>query len=302
MAAPPREPPRERGRTPWDGSWPHGARIPGNGIAARSRRGAFATTWWGRRFVDAMEAVAGPGRVARGRTYARAGQVLSLAVTPGRVTAAVQGSRTTPYAVELRFATWDAETQGELAAAVAASPVVLAAVLGGRMPQGFEELCADAGLVLFPESLADARFDCTCPDLGDPCKHAAAVVYLLSEWLDGEPFGVLTLRGVQQEELLARVAALQRTAGEDPDRSRATEPLLVAGGSSPAVPVGAFYARGPLPALECSAARGGRSTVLDDLDASLLGPGGGRVADRLRGLYAVLADPPDGPDGQDMSR
>jgi uncharacterized Zn finger protein len=292
------------GRTPWDGSWPHGARIPGNGLASRSRRGAFATTWWGRRFVDAMEAVAGPGRVARGRTYARAGQVLSLAVTPGRVTAAVQGSRTSPYAVELSFDTWDAAAQAGLADAVAASPVVLAAVLGGQMPQGFEELCDEAGLALFPASLADARFDCTCPDLGDPCKHAAAVVYLLSEWLDDEPFGVLTLRGVQREELLARAAALQRSAGEDRSPSSLPERPLADGGSSSPVPVGRFYAAAaPLPAPEPGPVPADGRTVLDDLDASLLGPGGGRVADRLRDHYAALAGVPADPaQGQDPSR
>ena len=53
---------------PWDGPFPPGKRIAGDGIRARSKRGAFATTWWGRRFVDAMEEVAGAGRVARGRT------------------------------------------------------------------------------------------------------------------------------------------------------------------------------------------------------------------------------------------
>jgi len=269
------------GRTPWDGSWPPGERIPGNGILARSRRGAFATTWWGRRFVDAVEQVAGPARVARGRTYARAGQVLSLAVTAGRVTAQVQGSRPSPYATELTFSTWDAETRGELADAVAASPATLAAVLAGVMPEGFEQLTLDAGLALFPESLADARFACTCPDWGDPCKHAAAVVYLLAEWLDTEPFGVLTLRGVDRDELLAAVAARSRAAeGGEPEPADAPLADLVDGW---------FTRTGPLPALEAvaTATASGR-TVLDDLDVALLGPGAAGLPDRLRAALAAL--------------
>jgi uncharacterized Zn finger protein len=40
----------------------------------------------------------------RGRRYARSGQVLSLAVTPGLVVAQVQGSRRTPYLVSIRAA------------------------------------------------------------------------------------------------------------------------------------------------------------------------------------------------------
>jgi uncharacterized Zn finger protein len=264
---------------PWDGPFPPGRRIAGDGIRARSRRGAFATTWWGRRFVDAVEEVAGAGRVARGRTYARAGQVLSLDVGAGRVRSSVQGSRSTPYVTELRFHTWDAETQRELAEAVAGSPSVLAAVLGGRMPEGFEQLTLSAGLALFPESLADARFDCTCPDWGDPCKHAAAVVYLLAEWLDAEPFGVLTLRGVERDALLAQVAALQRSsAGES---AEAVAEADLADGPGP------FYGRAaPLPAMGASVLTG--AAVLDDLDASLLGPGGGRAVERLRGAYAAM--------------
>jgi len=287
---------RPPGRTPWDGSWPPGERIPADGIRARSRRGAFATTWWGRRFVDAVEQVAGPGRVARGRTYARAGQVLGLAVTAGRVTAQVQGSRPTPYATELGFATWDAETRAELADAVAASPATLAAVLAGQMPEGFEQLTLDAGLALFPESLADARFSCTCPDWGDPCKHAAAVVYLLAEWLDTEPFGVLTLRGVDRDELLAAVAARQRVL-DAPSPGAGAAPG--AGGSAPdpggvrEVPladlVATWFTRsGPLPVLAEPALRPSGHTVLDDLDAALLGPGGEGLPDRLRAALAAL--------------
>ena len=280
MAGPGKPPP---GRTPWDGSWPPGERIPGNGILARSRRGAFATTWWGRRFVDAVEQVAGPARVARGRTYARAGQVLSLAVTAGRVTARVQGSRPAPYATELTFSTWDAETRAELADAVAASPATLAAVLAGVMPEGFEQLTLDAGLALFPESLADARFACTCPDWGDPCKHAAAVVYLLAEWLDTEPFGVLTLRGVDRDELLAAVAARSRAA-EEPDAGPEPADAPLAG-----LVDGWFTRTGPLPVLDVApVTTGSGRTVLDDLDVALLGPGAAGLPDRLRAALAAL--------------
>ena len=205
--------------------------------------------------------------------------MLSLDVGPGRVRSSVQGSRATPYATGLRFHTWDAETQRDLADAVAGSPSVLAAVLGGRMPEDFEQLTLGAGLALFPESLADARFDCTCPDWGDPCKHAAAVVYLLAEWLDTEPFGVLTLRGVERDALLAQVAALQRSSPADVEPVVEEAPL--------ADVLGPFYGRAaPLPAMGASAVTG--PAVLDGLDAGLLGPGGARAVARLRRSYEAM--------------
>ena len=71
-----------------------------DGIKARSQRGEFVTNWWAQRWISALERVVNSGRLNRGRTYARAGQVLSLdevggvvkARGPGHAAAAVQGS------------------------------------------------------------------------------------------------------------------------------------------------------------------------------------------------------------------
>ena len=64
-----------------------------NGLKARSTRGAIGKSWWSRRFLDVLESFAIGGRLTRGEGYARKGQVMSLEVAPGRVPAAVQGSR-----------------------------------------------------------------------------------------------------------------------------------------------------------------------------------------------------------------
>ncbi|MGZ4603438.1 MAG: SWIM zinc finger family protein, partial [Kineosporiaceae bacterium] len=55
------------------------------GLVARSERGAIGSTWWSKRFVAALEALSMGGRLTRGRTYARKGQVLTLDVRPGVV-------------------------------------------------------------------------------------------------------------------------------------------------------------------------------------------------------------------------
>ncbi|MGQ7296214.1 SWIM zinc finger family protein [Quadrisphaera sp. KR29] len=283
------------GRTPWDSSWPPGARIPADGIRPRSKRGAFATTWWGRRFTDAVEEAAGPGRLARGRTYARAGQVVHLEVgtpgtrTAGRVTATVQGSRTTPYDVVLALGTWDAETRAELADALAADPAALTAVLGGRLPESFEQLCLDAGLVLLPRSLSDLRTSCTCPDLVEPCKHAAAVVYLLAERLDTDPFTALGLRGVERDALLSLVAERRAALdAPDDDGGGGGRPARRAATGGP-LPADASFWRGrPLPPPPEPALAAGAS-ALDALDASLLGPTGDALVARLRPLLTAMA-------------
>ncbi len=297
-----RRPARGSARTPWDSSWPPGTRIPGDGLRARSKRGSFATTWWGKRFVAAVEDAAGASRLARGRTYARQGQVVSLDVgepgtrLAGRVTAAVQGSRPTPYEVVLTFATWDAETRGELADALADDPGALAAVLGGVLPESFEQLCLDAGLVLLPASLSDLRTGCTCPDLVDPCKHAAAVVYLLAERLDTDPFTALQLRGVERDALLSLVAQRRvdqgRAAGEDPTGSQGLAAGPRGRRSSPSareLPVSEAFWRGrPVPLPPDPALPPGTG-ALDGLDAAALGPRGDAVVALLCPLLAAMA-------------
>src|SRR5689334_6395841 len=53
-------------------------------------------TWWGQRFIEALEEFTDPGRLGRGRSYARGGRILSYETKAGKVTAKVRGS-VNPY-------------------------------------------------------------------------------------------------------------------------------------------------------------------------------------------------------------
>src|SRR6185295_1743458 len=72
------------------------------GIRARSKRGAFGQSWWARRWLAVLAALQLGGRLARGRAYARRGQVMDLSIEEGLVRARVQGSRKEPYTVSIR--------------------------------------------------------------------------------------------------------------------------------------------------------------------------------------------------------
>src|SRR5262249_33527638 len=71
------------------------------GIKAQSRAGDFGNTWWAKRWQAVLDSFRLGGRLARGRTYARTGQVLSIDVETGQVKARVQGSRPRPYDVRI---------------------------------------------------------------------------------------------------------------------------------------------------------------------------------------------------------
>jgi uncharacterized Zn finger protein len=177
------------------------------GLKARTARGPIAQTWWSRRFVAVLEGIGLGGRMQRGRTYARKGQVISLDLVPGLVTAQVQGSRPDPYQVRIGITVFGEPEWAALERELAASAWYSAALLSGEMPEDIEEVFAAHDLSLFPAAAHELSMDCSCPDFEVPCKHLAAVFYLLAESFDDDPFRILAWRGRDREELLANLEA-----------------------------------------------------------------------------------------------
>ncbi|AWK71916.1 hypothetical protein CBI38_10285 [Rhodococcus oxybenzonivorans] len=185
----------------------YGSRRPvQGGLAARSRRGAFGHTWWGRELVDIIEFVGDKGRMSRGRSYARSGQVVSLEIRHGMVTGEVQGSQLQPFVATVSIDRLDEGEIAELVTLVRKQPGSLAMLAGGAVPEIL-------GPLLLPSGSSALQYDCTCPDDGWPCKHAAAVAYLTTERIDENPLEILTLRGVDLDMLIEGVGG--GTAEED---------------------------------------------------------------------------------------
>jgi uncharacterized Zn finger protein len=135
-----------------------------NGLKARSTRGAISQTWWSGRFVEVLEGIIQGGRLQRGRNYARRGQVISLEVAAGRVTAQVQGSRVEPYRVRVGIAAFGKRQWAALERALAGSAWYSAKLLAGEMPADIEDVFAAQGLSLFPAaaSASTSRRPSTC--------------------------------------------------------------------------------------------------------------------------------------------
>jgi uncharacterized Zn finger protein len=189
----------------WDGDgWPPQSRpIPvEGGIRARSKRGSIGEQWWSRRFIDVLESLGMSGRLQRGRRYARAGQVLDLEISSGYVTARVQGSRATPYKVRIQVLPLTTGQWQRVEQALAGQALFRARLLAGEMPAEIEDVFAQCGTPLFPRSARDLDMRCSCPDWEVPCKHLAAVCYVLAEQFDDDPFGMLAWRGRGRDALL----------------------------------------------------------------------------------------------------
>ncbi len=180
------------------------------GIKARSRRGVIGERWWSRRFIGVLESFGMRSRLARGRNYARRGQILEFALTTGVVTAQVQGSRPRPYRVRIQVLPLTVAQWRHVEHALAGQALFRAKLLAGEMPAEIEEVFAGCGTPLFPRSVHDLEMSCSCPDWEVPCKHLAATCYVLAEAFDDDPFLMLAWRGREREELLE---ALRRIAG-----------------------------------------------------------------------------------------
>lgn len=203
----------------WEPSRPRAVK---DGIRAQSKGGKFASSWWGKRWLETLEGFGWTNRLQRGRSYARAGQVVDLEAGPDGVTAGVQGSRPKPYRVQIQLAPLTAEQWEGAVAALEERPLFVGQLLAGEMPEEIEALFAEARAALFPQRSGDLRMSCSCPDYAVPCKHLAAVYYLLAEWLDRDPFLLFELRGRDRDALLASLR--ERRAPEDEPAAAPSEP------------------------------------------------------------------------------
>ncbi|MDX3226244.1 SWIM zinc finger family protein [Streptomyces sp. ME19-01-6] len=194
---------------------------------ARGKR-AFAATWWGQAWVRALEdSTLDAGRLSRGRTYARKGMVGDVIVAPGQVKAPVQGSRPRPYrsAVHLPVLTdrqWDT-----LLDAIAARAGHVAALLDGEMPEDLVEDAGTADVPLLPRP-TELDPECSCPDWGHPCKHAAALCYAIAARIDDDPFLLFALRGRTREQIFTALRARRTAASPTPVQPSAGVPATAA--------------------------------------------------------------------------
>jgi uncharacterized Zn finger protein len=176
-------------------------------------RRAFGANWWAQKWIEALEAIGWEGRLQRGRSYARTGQVRSIDVQPGRVAARVKGSRPQPYVVRMELPTLSDETWERVIAALGGQARYAAMLLAGEMPPDIESVFVDQGAHLFPRSEQELQTECSCPDFMNPCKHIAAVHYILGGELDRDPFLLFRLRGRTREAVLGALRALRTEPG-----------------------------------------------------------------------------------------
>ncbi len=155
----------------------------------------FGTTWWGKSWLGALKNIDYSNRLTRGKAYAQNEAVVSIDINGNRIAAKVQGRKVVPYLVSLKFPTFDQYEKGEIYDLVQANPYFISKLESKNLPPTLYDKINEEMIDLFPKSWRTIQMKCNCEDDGVPCKHVSAVIYLLANEIDKNPFLIFNLHG-----------------------------------------------------------------------------------------------------------
>ena len=165
----------------------------------------LCTTFWGQAWCRNLESYqVYESRLPRGRSYLRQGKVYNLEITPGKLSAVVAGSEL--YDASISIAPLPDHQWQEIVQSSAGQVHSILDLLSGKLGDGLMKVLTDPQDGLFPKP-KEIRFNCSCPDYADMCKHVSAILYGVGVILDHQPELLFTLRGVDQAELLSEASS-----------------------------------------------------------------------------------------------
>lgn len=191
-------------------------------IVLRSRRGAIGTAWHAVALRRSIETILGVNRAAGGKADARAGRVQWLDIAPGTARADVLDELGELRSARLDMAPLRGADRELLLGITRASPALPARMMAGEYPREIEAALAEHEVSLLPAAASDVWHDCSCLDWPGPCRHVAALAYVLVEAVEEHPVHLLTLRGVTLEEISA----------PDPERASGAAPSKAPDGTA----------------------------------------------------------------------
>jgi SNF2 family DNA or RNA helicase/uncharacterized Zn finger protein len=157
----------------------------------------YGTSWWGAAWIESMERLGGE-RLKRGKTYANTGKVLSIKYEKEKILAKVAGNYRPFYRVEIELNKLKESAIGLIETILEENPLIAVDLSLGKLSADLQRLTESRGIRLLPSTWLEIRAKCDCPDYGDPCKHQAAVFYMMANELDKDPLMLLRLRGLPE--------------------------------------------------------------------------------------------------------
>ncbi|PIE98165.1 MAG: helicase [Treponema sp.] len=158
-------------------------------------RNKYGTTPWGKWFLKMLSNYDGSGRLTRGRTYANTGRVENIKISGRVISSRVKGSYDPWYDINLEFPKISQTTENKIVKIFVKNKMELVALRNGIMQDSLIEIFEKKNIRLIPAKWSKLVKSCSCPDYGDPCKHMAAVLFILSREIDYDPRLIFQLGG-----------------------------------------------------------------------------------------------------------
>ena len=179
------------------------------------RKRAFAKTSWGDAWLDALRQFDHSNRLPKGRSYATQGRVKDVRIQDGVLEARVKGKRASAYKIHLRLKPFTPGQVETINIVIGENPAFAAELTMGKLPLDLPVVFERHDIQLFPGSWNEIAASCSCPDWANPCKHLAAVFYVLAQEIDIDPFLLFSLRGLAKEELMETAGFAGEVKRED---------------------------------------------------------------------------------------
>lgn len=166
----------------------------------------YGKTWWGDKWLNALEGIEFfDNRIPRGKTYANTGRVYDLKIDNNTVTAKVKGKSYDHYTTSVKFNKFTKDDKAFITKIINNSPYILSGLLNQELPEELYDKLSVLDIEVFPNSVEDITTSCNCPDYAPICKHIAALIYIITQEIDKDPFKVFKLHDCDLFELLDQV-------------------------------------------------------------------------------------------------
>ncbi len=156
----------------------------------------YGQTWWGEQWLQALHNIDFSNRLPRGRTYANKGYVSDIKIKRNKIWAEVQGSRIDPYVVSCIVPELSKSDKRIIMDKIHSNPMLLTNLVNLELPIALCAFAAKRKIQIFPRTWNDIDMQCSCPDWAVPCKHIAAVIYIIANEIDKNPFILFNLKGL----------------------------------------------------------------------------------------------------------
>lgn len=202
-------------------------------------------TWWGKRFIQALETFTDSSRLSRGRAYSKTDRIIKWQLIKGEVQANVLGNvnpyfeiyEAPIYRTKLQMTPISANDWKKVIKLLSVRSGFIVKLMMDEMPENIEDIFEELALNFLPRNYHDFSVKCSCPDYAVPCKHIAGICYRLGQLMDSDPMLLFELRGLPTDKLKQElsksslgkvlVRAMQETAIEpEPVMSYYTRPIM----------------------------------------------------------------------------